>query len=141
MIKHFIVAFLLSSLSCFAQDTIHSIKVDSIIFETSEVQPFTLPSPDALGGGEELKAFILKNIKISKETKESGYYGTIYVSFVVDIDGSVKDVKLQRTIDGCRECNSEVLRVVNMIPKFVPATKNGIPFKVQVNLPIIFRPK
>lgn len=86
---------------------------------------------------EKLMQFIFKNIKYPNEAKEKGIEGTVFVKFVVEKDGSIYDADVLRGIGG--GCDEEVLRLVQMMPKWVPATKNGRPVKSQFNLPVKFK--
>ncbi len=63
-------------------------------------------------------------------------YGTCYIQFTINEDGSVTDLKLFKGIPGCPECDKEVLRVFSKVPNFYPARKNCKPIKVFYNLPI-----
>jgi len=68
--------------------------------------------------------------------RESGIQGTVYVTFVVERNGNVTDVKILRGIGG--GCDEEALRVVQNMPKWEPGKQRGKPVRVQFNMPIKF---
>jgi len=85
----------------------------------------------------EITKFLSKNIQYPQRAKDATVEGMVYVSFVVDQTGKVTDVKLLRGIGfGCDE---EAIRVVKMLPQFVPGKQRGRPAKVGYNLPISFK--
>lgn len=88
-------------------------------------------------GGEEARiSFLQKNIKYPALARENGIEGTVYLTFVVGPDGSIRDVKTLRGIGfGCDE---EAIRVVKNMPAFKPAKQNGRAVNVQFTMPIKF---
>src|SRR6218665_676726 len=83
--------------------------------------------------------FIADNLNYPPVAVENGTTGTVFLSFVVEKDGSVNDVKVLKGLpDGCAE---EAMRVVKMMPKWKPGQNHGEPVRVQFNLPIKFNLK
>jgi protein TonB len=66
----------------------------------------------------------------------AGISGVVYVTFVVDKDGKIKDVKVLRGIGG--GCDEEAVRVVKNMPAWKPGKQRGKSVTVQYNLPIRF---
>ena len=81
--------------------------------------------------------FIQKNIKYPKEAVDAGTQGRVVVGFVIEKDGSIRDVKLQRRIG--HGCDEEALRVVQSMPKWKPGKNDGEPVGVSFLLPIDFK--
>ncbi|HNW76320.1 MAG TPA: TonB family protein [Bacteroidales bacterium] len=105
-------------------------KVEAEIFTVVEEQP-------GYPGGEEGRMKYLKeNIRYPEEAKELGIQGRVFVTFVVEVDGSITDVRVLRGIGG--GCDEEAVRVVRGMPKWVPGKQRGVPVRVQFNLPIRF---
>lgn len=92
--------------------------------------------PSFPGGETALFKYLSNNIKYPPIAKDAGIQGTVYVTFVVDKDGKVKDVKVLRSIGG--GCDEEAIRVVKNMPAWSPGKQRGKPVKVQYNLPIRF---
>ncbi len=75
-------------------------------------------------GGDDLRIkFISENVVYPVMAKESNIQGTVYVTFVVEADGSITDVKVLRGIGG--GCDEEALRVVKMMPKWNAGKQSG----------------
>ena len=94
--------------------------------------------PSFAGGDGELMKFIQKNIVYPAIEKEAGISGTAYVTFVVDKEGKITDVKILRGVSGGPNCDKEAMRVVKAMPPWKPGKQNGRPVSVQYNLPIKF---
>jgi protein TonB len=104
--------------------------VQAEIFTVVEEQP-------GYPGGEEARiGFLQQNIKYPEEAKELGIQGKVFVTFVVEVDGAITDVRVLRGIGG--GCDEEAIRVVKSMPRWVPGKQRGVPVRVQFNLPIKF---
>ena len=68
--------------------------------------------------------------------KNAGISGKVYITFVVEKDGSITDVKVLRGIGG--GCDEEAVRVVQSMPRWSPGKQRGKPVRVQYNLPVRF---
>jgi protein TonB len=91
----------------------------------------------AFPGGEAARMkFLSENIVYPAEAKEKGIQGTIFVTFVVEKDGSPSDVRIVRGIGG--GCDEEVVRVVKLMPNWIPGTQDGEIVRVQFMMPIRF---
>ncbi|MCK9220160.1 MAG: TonB family protein [Bacteroidales bacterium] len=104
--------------------------VQAEIFTVVEEQP-------GYPGGDEARiGFLKQNIKYPDEAKELGIQGKVFVTFVVEADGSITDVRVLRGIGG--GCDAEAIRVVKSMPRWVPGKQRGVPVRVQFTLPIKF---
>ena len=92
--------------------------------------------PEFPGGMEALYRYLASNIKYPELAKKEKIQGTVYVSFVVEKDGSVTNIKVLREIGG--GCSEEAVRVVRQMPKWKPGRQRGQRVRVQYNLPIKF---
>jgi protein TonB len=103
-----------------------------------EEQIFTIVEemPSFPGGDAALMKYLGNNIKYPAIAKDAGIQGTVYVTFVVNEQGLVKDAKVLRSIGG--GCDEEAIRVVQSMPKWKPGKQRGKSVKVQYNLPIRF---
>ncbi len=90
-------------------------------------------------GGEEKLFEYLSKIKYPSMARENGITGRVYVTFIVDKDGKIKDAKVLRGIGG--GCDEEALRVVRAMPDWTPGKQNGRNVTVQYNLPVNFNLK
>jgi len=92
--------------------------------------------PSFPGGNEALFKFLGENMKYPSIAKQAGIFGAVYVSFIVEKDGLISNLKVTHGIGG--GCNEEALRVVNMMPKWIPAKKRGKPIRSQIQIPLVF---
>ncbi len=111
---------------------------DGEAFEEAPSQIFTIVEqmPEFPGGEEKLFEYLGKNIKYPAMARENGITGTVYVTFVVEGNGKITDVKKLRGIGG--GCDEEAIRVVKSMPEWKPGKQNGKSVRVQYNLPIKF---
>lgn len=143
MKKLFSIALLMFSVSCFGQDTKGTIKVKKVDTAKSEIAVIEVLDSESLpsfpGGNIEMQKYLSKNVQYPQYELESGIQGSVCVSFVVTEDGSISDVKLLRGVPGGPGLDKEAIRIVKMMPKWIPAEKEGNPVNVRFNMPIIFR--
>ncbi|MCQ2260805.1 MAG: energy transducer TonB [Bacteroidales bacterium] len=92
--------------------------------------------PDFPGGMEALLKYLQDNIQYPQLAKENNITGKVFVTFVVEKDGRVTQVKLLRDIGG--GCGNEAMRVVKAMPKWKPGKQQGRPVRTQFNLPVVF---
>jgi periplasmic protein TonB len=104
---------------------------EDVIFTVVEDQP------EFPGGETARQQFLSDNLRYPQMAREAGIQGTVFVTFVVEIDGSVTDVRIVRGIGG--GCDEEAIRVVKMMPNWEPGRQRGQPVRVQFVMPIRFR--
>jgi TonB family protein len=93
--------------------------------------------PEYPGGENELYRYLATNIQYPAEAKKKGIQGRVFVTFIIEQDGRVTDVRILRGIGG--GCDEEALRVVRAMPRWRPGVQKGKPVRVQYNLPISFK--
>jgi len=113
-------------------------RVDKMAGE-AEKPVFTIVEemPSFPGGDIERNKFLSGNIVYPQQAAENGVQGTVYISFIVDIKGKISDVKVLRGIGG--GCDEEAVRVVEMMPKWLPGKQNGKRVRVLYNMPVYFK--
>lgn len=92
--------------------------------------------PSFEGGLEAFYRYVSKNLKYPNQAKRIGIKGKVYVSFVIDKDGSITQVEVLKGIGG--GCDEEAIRVLQNAPKWNPGKQRGKPVKVRMHLPIAF---
>ncbi|WP_256010901.1 energy transducer TonB [Desertivirga xinjiangensis] len=93
--------------------------------------------PEFTGGQKELIKYVSNNIKYPLAARQANIQGKVYISFVIDKDGSVKDAKVRQGIGA--GCDEEALRIVKNSPKWKPGVLNGSPVRTNMVLPITFQ--
>lgn len=118
-----ITLFIVSFVSAQATATI----VDDAPFNYADVEV----RPEFPGGYNELLNFIGKNFKLNDY---EGYGGTLKVAFIIEVDGSVTNVKVVKDIGGGTA--AEAKRVIMMSPKWSSGEFGGKKVRVLYELPI-----
>ncbi len=100
-------------------------------------EPYTFVDENAEFPGGKIKfdEYIKKNMKLTSEMEVSG---KCYLRFVVGEDGSISNVVILRGHSDCPECNKEAKRLVENMPKWIPAKVNGKQVKSFYVVPIKF---
>ena len=104
---------------------------------TDEVFKVVEVDPEFPGGEEALYKYLAENIKYPEKAKNNKVEGRVYITFVIEKDGTVSDAKVLRSVN--EELDAEALRVINAMPKWKPGTQRGVPVRVQYNIPITFK--
>lgn len=93
--------------------------------------------PEFAGGMSALNQYLGKNIRYPAAAQRANVSGRVFVSFVVNTDGSIQDVTVLKGLGfGTDE---EAVRVVKSMPKWRPGKQSGRPVRVKYNLPINFQ--
>jgi periplasmic protein TonB len=103
---------------------------ENYIFEIVE------ENPEFPGGNDAMMKFLRDNTRYPVIAREAGIQGTVFVTFVVERDGSVTNVSVIRGIGG--GCDEEAVRVVRSMPKWKPGKQRNQPVRVQYRMPIRF---
>lgn len=93
--------------------------------------------PSFPGGPSALMEWLSNNVKYPVVAQENGVQGRVIVSFVVERDGSITDVKVVRGVDP--SLDKEASRVVRAMPRWIPGKQNGSAVRVKYNVPVAFR--
>ena len=93
--------------------------------------------PSFPGGQGALMQYLASNIKYPVVAQENGVQGRVIVSFVVERDGSISDVKVARSVDP--SLDREAQRVVKSMPRWSPGKQNGSTVRVKYTVPVVFR--
>ena len=101
------------------------------VFEAVEQMPM-FP-----GGNGALMKWLHDNVHYPVVAQENGVFGRVVVSFIVERDGSITDVKVVKSIDP--SLDKEAMRAARSMPNWVPGKQNGTTVRVKYNLPVAFR--
>lgn len=93
--------------------------------------------PSFPGGNAALMSYLNSNTKYPVVAQENGVQGRVIISFVVERDGSISDVKVARSVDP--SLDREAQRVVKSIPRWTPGKQNGQTVRVKYTVPVVFR--
>ena len=93
--------------------------------------------PQFPGGNAALFEYLSKHIKYPVIAEENGIQGRVIVTFVVERDGSITDVKVVKSVDP--SLDKEAQRVVKSMPRWIPGKQNGSAVRVKYTVPVTFR--
>jgi periplasmic protein TonB len=106
------------------------------VVEEEEIFIVVEDQPEFPGGDEARIRFLSENIRYPQMARESGIQGIVFVTFVVETDGSITNVRVLRGIGG--GCDEEAIRVIKSMPQWKPGRQRGRAVRVQFNMPIRF---
>ena len=96
--------------------------------------------PQFPGGAAAFQKYLGGKLIYPAAAKKSNTQGRVYMSFVVEKDGSLSNLRVldfaQYPVDF--ELSLEVLRVFKNCPEFIPGTKAGKPVRTRLTQPITF---
>lgn len=93
--------------------------------------------PQYPGGDEALLKFIKDNLHYPQAAAEKGIEGRVTIRFVINREGAVTDVTVIRGLDSA--CDNEAMRVVKMMPTWIPGKQNGKNISVYYTLPVVYK--
>jgi protein TonB len=118
-------------------------EIDDVVFEpdldeetADKVVLFPEEEASFPGGMKAWRNFLVKNLKYPKQAKRMGLSGTVFLSFVVNKEGAMSDIRVTREVGG--GCDEEALRVLSLSPKWNPGTQRGRAVKSRMNIRIVF---
>ena len=105
--------------------------------ENDSIYQIVEQMPKFPGGENALMDYVAKNVIYPQEAKDKEIAGRVFVSFVIEKDGNVSNVKVLRGIGG--GCDEESVRVIKGMPKWKPGMQKGKPVRVNYQIPIYFK--
>lgn len=93
--------------------------------------------PKYPGGDIELMKFFSENIVYPEIAKRAGVEGKVILSFVVNKDGKISDIQVLKSIGA--GCDEEAVRVLKIMPGWIPGKQNSNPVLTRINIPVVFK--
>ncbi len=93
--------------------------------------------PQFPGGDEMLFSYLNRNVRYPVRAQQNRIQGRVITQFVVDAEGEIVDAAVVRSINS--DLDAEALRVIKIMPKWIPGTQDGEKVRVKYTLPINFR--
>lgn len=131
--KKYLIATLLACAFCIV--TKGQTKPDSSKKEVEVFSPVDV-SAEFPGGLPAFGMYILKNLKYPEKAKQENIQGKVYVTFVVEKDGSLTDIKIFKSVSP--ELDAEAIRLMKASPKWKPGMQGNKPVSQNYTLPIYF---
>ncbi len=93
--------------------------------------------PEFPGGQIALFNFIMENIVFPNSAKDETINGKVITQFFVNTDGSISDISIIKSLQP--DCDKEFIRVIKLMPNWIPGQENGQIKKMKYILPLSFR--
>lgn len=104
-------------------------------------QPMIIEFPDVdaryPGGTAVMHDFVNANFVYPADALRDSVQGKVYLSFIVEDDGSLSKIVVERGLSPSTE--AEAIRILHLMPKWIPGEKNGKPIATRVRMPFVFR--
>lgn len=109
---------------------------ETIIVE-EEIIEFPDVEAEYIGGAQAMMKYIQQNILYPPTSIEMNEQGKVYLSFVVEADGSISNVSIERGVS--KDIDNEAKRIVRSMPKWTPGETKGKKSRTRCRLPINFQ--
>lgn len=93
--------------------------------------------PEFPGGGSAFIQWLTRQLRYPPLAQSQRIQGRVVVSFIVNKDGSIADVKLEKSVNALLD--HEALRVIRMMPRWKPGVHNNQPCRTMVAVPVVFK--
>ncbi|MBR1469666.1 MAG: energy transducer TonB [Prevotella sp.] len=93
--------------------------------------------PEFPGGMTAFVQWLTRNLKYPEAARSQKLQGRVVLSFIVNKDGSVSQVKVARSVNPLLD--REALRVIRMMPPWKPGIQNNEPCRTMIAVPIVFQ--
>lgn len=112
-------------------------KTDSAVFQNNDVFTIVDKMPQFPGGEQALAAFLTDKIEYPRQARQDGVEGRIITSFVVDREGNISNIEVANAPNAA--LGDEAVRVLSLMPPWIPGENNGEKVSVKCMLPIDFK--
>lgn len=96
-----------------------------------------ITQPEFKGGIKQMYQYISDNFEYPEDAAKRSVNGKMEVEFTVEKSGDITYVGILKGLD--YSIDEEVLRLLKAMPRWTPATKNGVPVRYKVSMPITIR--
>ncbi|MDX2359703.1 MAG: M56 family metallopeptidase [Crocinitomicaceae bacterium] len=135
--KHLIIVPVIAGLAFISSSMNMEIEPVEQAQQTELTTDDNITDPQFPGGQDGLVAYINSEIKYPKSLVDESAEGTVYISFEISDKGKVINAKVLRG-SSYEAMDAEALRVVNNMPDWKPAVKDGKTITAEVKLPLKF---
>ena len=90
------------------------------------------------GGRDKMIKYLTSNLNYPEIARQLGIQGKCYLQFVINKQGEISNIKIVRSVSDCVECDQEAVRVIQKMPKWKPAIKDGQKVDSYFMMPINF---
>ncbi len=112
----------------------YKININDIINDEKQVYSFVDTMPSFPGGASQMVTFFRSNFHYPKKTMESGIQGRLVARFIVEIDGSISNIKMLQKLEP--HLDKKFIRVLKKMPHWIPGKHHGKTVRVRLAIPI-----
>ncbi|TDQ16492.1 protein TonB [Algoriphagus boseongensis] len=119
---------------------IPEIKLDDqppVIDKGDEIYDYTEVQASFKGGMDAWYAYLKKNLSYPKLEQRAGIEGTVFIRFVINLDGSIEDAEVVRSAG--EGLDNAAMQVILNSPKWEPGRFRGRPVRSRMTIPIRFK--
>ena len=124
-----------SHLNSIRPDDLHHLPL--IIDPDKKVYDVVEQMPNFPGGYQKMHEFIEKNLHYPKECAENGIQGRVIIDFVVERSGKLTNIRVVKSVNPALD--KEALRIVKLMPKWIPGRQSYKEVRVKCIIPIPFQ--
>lgn len=101
-----------------------------------ETQRIVSELPQYPGGMVEFLKWLTATLKYPPVAQRQKIEGKVIASFIVETDGSISNLKLEQKVNSYLD--NEALRVLKLMPKWIPGKDHGVLCRTKVAVPVVF---
>jgi protein TonB len=105
--------------------------------DTGKIYTAVQIEPSFPGGQQKLNDYFKANLKYPAVAHVNNVQGKVFVTFVVERDGSLSNIKVLRGIGS--GCDEEAIRLLIHCPKWNPGIQSNTAVRVQYMVPVTFQ--
>jgi TonB family protein len=106
-------------------------------YNVDVIHDYVEKPPSFKDGDISVTEYMNENMNFPYQARKKKISGRVITTFVVEIDGSLSNIKVVKDIGG--DCGKEAMRLLEEMPKWIPAQQNGHIVRCRYTLPILFR--
>lgn len=92
--------------------------------------------PEFPGGEKAIRRFLSTNIRYPIEAAENDIQGKVFVGFIIEKDGSISNIQVKKGVHPLLD--DEAVRIIKLMPRWIPGRQKGKPVRVSFTVPINF---
>lgn len=109
-------------------------KIGECDSDSNEVIHFPEVEAEFPGGGIAMKNFMFEELEYPEEALENEEMGRVYVSFIVEVDGTISNIKVERGVSA--SLDAESIHLIQAMPKWIPAICDNTFVRSKQRLPL-----
>jgi len=114
----------------------HAYPAGILVWKDTTVYTKVEKPPEFPGGMKKMYKFIKNNIQYPAKALENKVRGNVFVAFIIEKNGGLSNIQIIQGIS--YGCDEETVRVIKLMPTWIPGKEKGEPKRVKMILPLEF---